>query len=112
MRGLFGILLSLLVMPAMAVEIDGRIDPQEWTGARHVDDFRMTQPLTRLPGSQPTQAWILATPVGLAVGFRNTQPSGIPRTRPASSDRHCPCRSRDRRCRRHRWRRQGGRGFR
>lgn len=81
MRGLLGILLSLLVMPAMAVEIDGRIDPQEWAGAQHVDDFRMTQPLTRLPGSQPTEAWILATPEGLAVGFRMTQPAGIPRTR-------------------------------
>jgi hypothetical protein len=75
------ILLSLPVVPAMAVEIDGRIDPQEWAGARHVDDFRMTQPLTRLPGSQPTEAWILATPEGLAVGFRNTQPASVPRTR-------------------------------
>jgi len=81
MRELMVILLSLPVVPAMAVEIDGRIDPQEWAGARHVDDFRMTQPLTRLPGSQPTEAWILATPEGLAVGFRNTQPASVPRTR-------------------------------
>ncbi|NDK39205.1 hypothetical protein DT603_10165 [Pseudoxanthomonas gei] len=68
-------------MPAVAVDIDGRIDPQEWIGARHVEDFRMTQPLTRAPGSQPTEAWILATPEGLAVGFRNTQPPSVPRTR-------------------------------
>lgn len=81
MRGLLGIWLSLLVMPAMAVEVDGRIDPQEWAGAQHVDDFRMTQPLTRLPGSQPTEAWILATPEGLAIGFRMAQPAGVPRTR-------------------------------
>ncbi|MGH8060466.1 MAG: DUF5916 domain-containing protein [Pseudoxanthomonas sp.] len=81
MRNLFGIWLLALAMPAMAVEIDGRIDPQEWAGARHVDDFRMTQPLTRMPGSQPTEAWILATPEGLAVGFRNTQPASVPRTR-------------------------------
>ena len=81
MRKLLGIWLLVLAMPAMAVEIDGRIDPQEWAGAQHVDDFRMTQPLTRLPGSQPTEAWILATPEGLAVGFRMTQPASIPRTR-------------------------------
>ena len=82
MRKLTGIGLMLAwAMPALAVEIDGRIDPQEWADAQHVDDFRMTQPLTRTPGSQPTEAWILATPEGLAVGFRNTQPVGVPRTR-------------------------------
>ena len=33
-----------------AVEIDGRIDPAEWQDARHVTDFRKTQPLTGEPG--------------------------------------------------------------
>ena len=81
MRNLLGIWLLVLAIPATAVEIDGRIDSQEWAGAQHVADFRMTQPLTRLPGSQPTEAWILATPEGLAVGFRMTQPASVPRTR-------------------------------
>lgn len=30
----------LLAAPAVAVEIDGRIDPEEWAGARHITDFR------------------------------------------------------------------------
>ena len=30
-------------------------------GAQHVTDFRLTQPLSRAPASQPTEAWILAT---------------------------------------------------
>ncbi|MET0814663.1 MAG: DUF5916 domain-containing protein [Pseudoxanthomonas sp.] len=81
MRKLLAMGLLAGAAPAMAVDIDGRIDPKEWAGARHVDDFRMTQPLTRVPGSQPTEAWILATPEGLAVGFRNVQPAGVPRTR-------------------------------
>ena len=81
MRKLLGIWLLACAMPAMAVEIDGKIAPQEWAGAQHVDDFRMTQPLTRTAGSQPTEAWILATPDGLAIGFRNTQPANVPRTR-------------------------------
>src|SRR3546814_7642811 len=34
---------------------------------------------------------------------------GSRRRRPASSNTHCPCRNRDRRCRRHRWRPRGGR---
>ncbi len=65
--------------PALAVEIDGRFDPADWQGAQHVTDFRITQPMTGAPASQPTEAWILATPEGLAVAFRNTQPTSIPR---------------------------------
>jgi hypothetical protein len=71
---------TLLSAPAFAVEIDGRIDPAEWQGARHVTDFRKVQPLSGQPASQPTEAWILATPEGLAVAFRNTQPASVQRT--------------------------------
>jgi hypothetical protein len=66
--------------PAWAVEIDGRIDPQEWEGARHVTEFRKVQPLNGEPASLPTEVWILATPDGLAVAFRNHQPPSVPRT--------------------------------
>src|SRR5688572_4302001 len=72
-------ILCALSAPAVAVEVDGRIDPAEWQGAQHVTDFRITQPMTGAPASQPTEAWILATPEGLAVAFRNTQPTSIPR---------------------------------
>ena len=84
MRGILGLVLLGLAMPVAAVEIDGRIDPQEWAGAQHVDDFRLTQPLSRGPAPQPTEAWILSTPEGLAIGFRSTQPAGVPRTRQRS----------------------------
>ena len=73
--------LALLAGPAAAIEVDGVISPGEWEGARHVTDFRLTQPLTREPAPHPTEAWILATPDGLAVGWRNTQPASVPRTR-------------------------------
>ncbi|HBK45531.1 MAG TPA: hypothetical protein DDZ67_03685 [Xanthomonadaceae bacterium] len=75
------LLLAALSAPAAAVEIDGRIDPEEWRDARHIDDFRQVQPLSRAPASQPTEAWIMATPEGLAVAFRNVQPATVPRTR-------------------------------
>ncbi len=81
MRWGYGLCLLAMAVPAMAVEIDGRIDAAEWQGARHVTDFRQTQPLSGLPISQPTEAWILATPEGLAVAFRNVQPASVPRTR-------------------------------
>lgn len=74
-------ILAALSAPAHAVEIDGRIDPAEWQGARHVTDFRKVQPLSLEPGSLPTEAWILATPEGLAIAFRNPQPPEVPRTR-------------------------------
>jgi Domain of unknown function (DUF5916) len=67
--------------PAFALDIDGRIDDTEWSGAQRVDDFRMTQPLTREPGRHRTEAWYMATADGLAVAFRNLQPADVPRTR-------------------------------
>ncbi len=73
-----------LVLPCaavQAVEIDGRIHSAEWQGAHHVADFRKTQPLTGEPGSLATEAWVLATPDGLAIAFRNAQPPDVPRTR-------------------------------
>lgn len=73
-------ILAALSAPAMAVEIDGRIDPAEWQGAREVNDFRKVQPLSGDPASMQTQAWVLATPEGLAVAFRNQQPAAT-RTR-------------------------------
>jgi hypothetical protein len=73
--------LSLASVPALAVEIDGHIRPTEWAGARHITDFRQTQPLNGQPGTLHTEAWILATPQGLAVAFRCDQPPSVPRTR-------------------------------
>lgn len=73
----------LAALPAMApaVEIDGRIDAAEWSDARRVTDFRLTQPLAREATPYPTEAWIKATPDGLAVAWRNTQAPGIERRR-------------------------------
>ncbi len=81
MQKIFALILGTLALPAVAVEIDGRIDPQEWREARHVSEFRKVQPLNGEPASLQTEAWILATPEGLAVAFRNTQPPAVPRTR-------------------------------
>ncbi len=76
----------ILLLPAcatssFAVEIDGRIDPQEWQDAQHVTEFRKVQPLNGEPATHATQAWILSTPEGLAVAFRNAQPPSVPRTK-------------------------------
>ena len=73
--------LAVLASPAWAIEVDGRVDVAEWAGAEHVTDFRLTQPLSRAPAPYPTEAWIKATPEGLAIAFRNVQPASVPRTR-------------------------------
>src|SRR5262245_16645632 len=73
-------ILPLAAPSAFAVTIDGRVDGAEWKDAQHVTDFRKTQPLTGEPPSHATEAWILATPDGLAVAIRNTQPASVPRT--------------------------------
>jgi hypothetical protein len=78
--------LAALSAPAVAqVKVDGVVDPAEWQGARHVTDFRMVQPFTQAATRHPTEAWILATPEGLAVAFRNTKLAGVetPRQRSA-----------------------------
>ncbi len=78
---LFAAMAIMFVVPAWAhVQIDGHISPGEWQGARHIVDFRQTQPLTGKTATMQTQAWILSTPEGLAVAFRNTQPPGVART--------------------------------
>jgi len=74
------ILLSLIGAAAFAVDIDGRIDAQEWEGAKYVTEFRKVQPLNGDPGSLTTEAWMLATQDGLAIAFRNTHPTSVPRT--------------------------------
>ncbi len=79
-RAPVAVILAMLAGTAVAVEIDGRIDPEEWQGAQLVKDFRKVQPLNGEPASLQTEAWILATPDGLAVAFRNTQPPSVPRT--------------------------------
>jgi hypothetical protein len=70
---------ALCATSAAAVTIDGRVGADEWLDAQHVTDFRKTQPLNGEPASHATEAWILSTPEGLAVAFRNTQPASVPR---------------------------------
>ncbi|MBW8369334.1 MAG: hypothetical protein K0M70_15960 [Arenimonas sp.] len=72
--------LCLAAASADAIEVDGRIDPAEWQGARHITDFVLVQPMTGSPATLRTEAWILATPQGLAVAFRNQQPPEVPRS--------------------------------
>ena len=88
-------LLAILAAPAHAVEapttgtpptgrsikVAGRIDPAEWQGARHFDDFVLTQPLSLQPSPYATEAWVLSTPDGLAVAFRSLQAPDVPRVR-------------------------------
>lgn len=81
MRALFIAAAVLIAPPALALDIDGRVDEAEWSDAQRIDDFRMTQPLTREPTKHVTEAWYMATEQGLAVAFRNRQPAGVPRTR-------------------------------
>lgn len=78
--GLFVAFGSLAAGLAHALQIDGRIGADEWRAARHITDFRRTQPLTGEPASLPTEAWVMATPEGLAVAVRNVQPPSVPRT--------------------------------
>ncbi|GAA4782153.1 DUF5916 domain-containing protein [Lysobacter hankyongensis] len=73
--------LLMAATPAKSIEIDGKIDPTEWRDAERITDFRLNQPMSLAPAPYPTEAWLMATPKGLAVAFRCTQPASIARTR-------------------------------
>jgi len=62
------------------VTVDGRIDPEEWRGARHITDFRKVEPFNGEPARLPVDAWVLSTPEGLAIAFRVVEPEAM-RTR-------------------------------
>lgn len=86
MRALF--LISLVTLACFAsaanaasIVVDGKISEAEWAGAQHIIDFKLVQPLTGADTPYPTEAWVLSTPEGLAIGFRNTQSASVPRTR-------------------------------
>jgi hypothetical protein len=66
---------------AASITVDGKISEAEWAGAQHITDFKLVQPLTGANAPYATEAWVLSTPEGLAVGFRNTQPASVRRTR-------------------------------
>ena len=68
MRAMLVMFLAGAVAPVAAVEIDGRLEPGEWAEAQRIDDFRLTQPLSRAPAPYQTEAWILSTVEGLAKG--------------------------------------------
>ncbi len=71
---------AIAARSSFAVDIDGRISPGEWEGATHIRDFRKVQPFNGEPASLTTEGWILATPEGLAIAFRNSHPESVPRT--------------------------------
>ena len=82
-RQLAAVALAAFALPAVGVEIDGRIDPAEWQDARRVTEFRSVQPLTGAAPAHPVEGWILATPEGLAIAWRVHMPPGVPRNRQA-----------------------------
>src|SRR5688500_3486228 len=79
-RNFLAALLALATVPAAASEIDGTLEPGDCDAAQDVTAIVMVQLLTGGPATLPTEAWVLATPEGLAVAFRNVQPASVPRT--------------------------------
>jgi hypothetical protein len=76
-----GLLCASLALPAAEplLVIDGRLDEAAWAKAQVFTDFVVVEPYTLTPPSHPTEARLLATPEGIAFGFRAAQPPGVPR---------------------------------
>jgi len=84
-RALFAVLLFCEAFAAKAaITVDGTLDEPEWTQARVFQDFKITQPysLTAPDSSLATEARMVSTPEGIAVGFDLAQPPSVPRLKP------------------------------
>lgn len=79
-------LAAALTLPAAAqdaepsITVDGRLDEAAWAEAQRFADFVLVEPWT---GAAPdpalaTEALLLATPAGIAIGFRMKQPADVP----------------------------------
>lgn len=82
-RYLAALLASALSPTAFAVSIDGVLGAEEWREAQHFDRFVSVQPLTgkSAPEDRRTEAYLLATPEGIAVAVRAWHPPSVPQTR-------------------------------
>ncbi|MCU0755456.1 MAG: DUF5916 domain-containing protein [Xanthomonadales bacterium] len=68
---------------APAVTVDGVVDPAEWSGAQRFDAFVSVQPLTlaAAPEDRRAEAFLQATPAGIAVAIRAWHPATVAQTR-------------------------------
>jgi hypothetical protein len=66
---------------APELKIDGHLDEAAWAQAQVFRDFVVVEPYTLGQPSYPTEALLLSTPQGIAVGFRCVHPAGVPRLR-------------------------------
>lgn len=64
---------------------DGRLDEPEWQQAQRFDDFAVTEPYTLGAPRHRTEAYVIGTPEGLAVGFRCEQPSATKHIKPITA---------------------------
>ncbi len=84
-RALLVVLLSMTACVAQAtITVDGKLDEADWAQARVFSDFKSVQPysLRLIDPSLATQARLLSTPEGIAIGFDIAQPPSVPRIKP------------------------------
>jgi hypothetical protein len=65
--------------PVPVLTLDGRLDEPAWSQARVFRDFVVTEPFTLAPPTLPTEARLLSTPDGIAIGFDLYHPPEVPR---------------------------------
>ncbi|KFN43668.1 DUF5916 domain-containing protein [Arenimonas oryziterrae] len=85
-RALFAALLSgsAFAAHAQSITVDGKLDEPEWAQARVFKDFKVTQPysLATPDPALATEARMISTPQGIAVGFTVAHPANVPRVKP------------------------------
>lgn len=81
---LFLLLLLASSIALAAIKVDGKLDEAEWAQARKFIDFKITEPysLTGPDAGTATEARLVSTPAGIAIGFVLEQSAALPRVKP------------------------------
>ena len=73
MKNIFCFIFASLSFALNAINIDGKLDDQEWSNAEKVDQFYEVFPFSLEPFDKKTEALLYVNQEGIYVGFKNFQ---------------------------------------
>ena len=73
MKNIFYLIFTSLSFALNAIDIDGKLDDQEWSNAERVNQFYEVFPFSLEPFDKKTEALLYVNQDGIYVGFKNFQ---------------------------------------
>ncbi len=86
MKNIFCLIFASLSFALNAINIDGKLDDQEWSNAEKVDQFYEVFPFSLEPFDKKTEALLYVNQEGIYVGFKNFQDMSLAKKVKTSRD--------------------------